>query len=108
MKKKPYTANIKGIEWRFHLQTQRAYVRDHGKDSDAITYPYDKDVYFNSSRLTPHVIRHELMHVYVASSGTSSANLTAEQMEELCSEIYEQHGPEMDMLVDKLLEHFLR
>jgi hypothetical protein len=29
-------------------------------------------------------------------------------MEEICAEIYESFGPEMDLLVDKILEHFLK
>jgi hypothetical protein len=108
MKKKPYKANVKGIDWDFHLQTNTAYVRAHGKDSGAITYPGDRDVYFNQSHLSPGVVRHEILHVYVSSSGTHSANLTADNMEELCCELYETHGPDMDLLVDKILEHFLR
>ena len=108
MKKKPYKANIKGIDWEFHLQTVRAYVRDHGKDSGAITYLGDKDVYFSDSQLSPGTIRHELLHVYVASSGTNSSDLDASQMEELCAEILELHGPEIMLLTDKILEHFLK
>lgn len=108
MKRKPFKANIKGIDWEFHLQTSRSYVRDHGKDSGAITYLGDKDVYFNQDQLTPGVVRHEMLHVFVASSGINSASLTTDQMEELCCELYENHGPEMDLLVDKILESFLK
>lgn len=108
MKRKPYTSLVKGISWDFHLQSSTAYRRAHGKDSGAISYLGDKDVYFDSSQLSPGVVRHEVLHVFVASSGTNSASLDASQMEELCAEIYETHGPEMDLLVDKILEHFLR
>lgn len=103
-----FTYSIKGIEWAFFVQPQRTYEKNHGKDSDAVTYPHDKEVYFNKARFLPGAVRHELMHVYVASSGTNSADLTADQVEELCAEIYEQHGPEMDMLADKLIDFFLR
>lgn len=108
MKRKPYTASIKGITWDFHLQSSAAYRRAHGKDSGAISYLGDKDVYFDSSQLSPGVVRHEVFHVYVASSGINSAGLTADQMEEVAAETYESFGPEMDLLVDKILEHFLR
>lgn len=108
MKRKPYTGTVKGIKWDFHLCVPRTYVRDHGKDSDAVTYPHDKEVYFNSAQLTPGVVRHEIMHVYVASSGTNSASLSADQMEELAAEIFETHGPEMNLLVDNVLDHFLK
>lgn len=102
------TLSIKGVDWKFYAQTDASYRRSHGKDSDAVTYPHDRDCYFNKSRLLPGTVRHELMHVFVASSGTNSANLTVEQMEELAAEIFEQHGPEMNVLVDKLLDFFLR
>lgn len=108
MKRKPFTANVKGISWDFHLQSAAAYRRSHGKDSGAISYLGDKDVYFDSSQLSPGVVRHEMLHVFIASSGINSASLDTSQMEELCCETYETHGPEMDLLVDKILEHFLR
>ena len=99
---------IKGLEWKFYIQTDITYRKNHGKDSDAVTYTHDREVYFNKSRLLPGVIRHELIHVMVASSGVNSANLDVEQMEELCAEIYESHGPEMSAIVDKLLDFFMR
>jgi hypothetical protein len=107
-KKKKFTYRIKDVEWHFFCLPQSSYARSHGKDSDAITYPHDKEVYFNRARFLPGAIRHEIFHVYVASSGINSANLTVDQMEELGAEIYEQHGPEMDVLVDKLLDFFMR
>jgi hypothetical protein len=108
MKKKPYKATIKGMDWEFHLQTNSSYVRKHGNDSGAIAYPEDRDVFFNANYLSGGKIRHELMHVYVASSGINSASLTKDQMEELCAEIVELHGPELMYLTDKILEHFLK
>ena len=108
MKRKPYTATVKGITWEFHLQSNATYIRHNGKDSGAITYLGDKQVWFNQSQLSPGVIRHEVFHVYIASSGVSSATLSADNMEEIAAEIYECHGPEMDLLVDRILEHFLR
>lgn len=107
-KKKKYTATIKGVSWDFFCQPQLTYTRSHGKDSDAITYPHDKEVYFNKARFLPGAVRHEVFHVYVASSGINSANLTVDQMEEVGAELYEHHGPEMDVLVDKLLDFFMR
>jgi hypothetical protein len=108
MKRKPYVDKVKGINWEFHLQSNAAYVRNHGKDSGAITYLGDKQVWFNQVQLSPGTVRHEVFHVYIASSGVSSATLTADNMEEIAAEIYESFGPEMDLLVDRILEHFLR
>lgn len=107
-KKKPYKATVKGVDWEFHLQSAASYKRDHGSDSGAITYLGDKDVYINQSQLSPGTIRHEVLHVYAASSGTRSSDLTGDQVEELCAELYEFHGPDMDVLVDRILGHFLK
>lgn len=107
-KKKKYTANIKGVNWDFYCIPQSSYIRAHGKDSDAVTYPHDKECYFNKARFLPGAVRHEIFHIYVASSGINSANLTVDQMEELGAELYEQHGPSMDVLVDNILDFFMR
>jgi hypothetical protein len=107
-KKKPFIASIKGITWEFHLQSNASYVRYNGKDSGAITYLGDKDVYFNQSQLTPGIVRHEVFHVFISSSGINSTTLSACNMEEICCEIYESFGPEMDLVVDRILEHFLK
>lgn len=107
-KKKSLKKKIKDVQWEFFVQTASAYKRDHGKDSDAITYPHDRECYFNKPRFLPSCVRHELIHVYVASSGINSANLTADQVEELIAEIYEQHAKEMAILEDEILDFFMR
>ena len=107
-RKNHYERKIKDLNWKFYMQTDRTYVREHGADSDAVSYPHDKEVYFCKSRFLPSVIRHELIHIYVASSSINSANLTADQMEESIAEIYEQHGPEMQIIEDEILDFFMR
>ena len=107
-KKLKYSCKIKGLDWSFQCQSQLSYTREHGKDSDAITYTHEKEVYFNKAKLLPSTVRHELLHCYVASSGINSASLTADQMEEICAEIFEHHAMDMNTIVDKILEHFLR
>jgi hypothetical protein len=108
MANKAFKHSVKGIEWEFFSQTSNAYVRMHGKDSAGITYPGDREVYFNKKYFTPDYVRHEIMHVFVASTSTSSMLKNADDAEELCAQVYGEHGPEMDLLVDKLLEFFLR
>jgi hypothetical protein len=108
MKRKPYTANIKGYNWNFYAESGATYARKHGNDSNAIAYFKDREVFFNLPSVNPINVRHEIMHCYVSSSSTNSSYLTRDQMEELCAEMYGEHGPEMDLLVDKLLEHFLK
>lgn len=107
-KKAPYKSKIKGHEWSFHGQTNAAYVRKHGSDSSAITYTKDREIYFNLSCMAPDYVRHELLHAYIASSSTNSSNLDADQVEELCCEIFGEFGPEIDLLADKILNYYLR
>lgn len=107
-KKKSFKKKIKDVNWTFYIQTTRQYIKDHGDDSDAITYPHDKECYFNKARFLPSAIRHEMIHIYVASSSVSSSNQDAEQREETIAEIYEQHGPEMQVLEDEILDFFMR
>src|SRR3954463_3468929 len=101
--KPPLKDKIKGHDWTFFGQSNAAYTRKHGSDSHAITYPNDREVYFNLSSIAPDYVRHEVFHAYVASSGTNSAYLTADQVEELSAEIYGEFGPSMDLLVDRIL-----
>ena len=109
MKKLPaLKENIKGYEWTFYAQSNSAYIRKHGSDSHAITYPVERDVYFNISTLAPSYVRHEVFHAYVASCSFSSSHLDKDQMEELCAELYGDHGSDMDLLVDKILNYYLR
>lgn len=107
-RKKHFTAQIKGMEWKFYSQSLTAYEKAHGKDSDAVTYTHDMEVFFSKPRLLPGIVRHELFHVYIASSGINSAGLNTEQMEELCAELFEVHGLEMILLADKIIDFFMR
>lgn len=107
-KKHGYKANIKGIEWHFYLQSSAAYIRQHGKDSEAITYTHEREVYFDKSLLNPVGVRHELLHVFVSSSNTSSSGLKPDQVEELCAEIFAEHGIAMIELADNIINFFLK
>lgn len=107
-KKTPIKQIIKGHEWAFYAETNGTYTRKHGSDSHAITYTHDREIYFNISSLAPDYVRHEVFHAYVASSSTNSSNLDKDQMEELCAELYGEHGPEMELLVNKIINYYLR
>jgi hypothetical protein len=107
-KKPPLKEKIKGYEWTFYAQLNATYIRKHGSDSHAITYTTEKEVFFNLNTLAPSYVRHEVFHAYVASCSTNSSNLDKDQMEELCAEIYGDHGPEIDVLVDKIINYYLR
>jgi hypothetical protein len=107
-KSKSLKIKIKGIEWQIFAQTPAAYKRKHGSDSHAITYTKDREIYFNKETLAPDYVRHELLHAYVASSSTNSSSLTTDQMEELCAEMVGEHGIEMMLFADQILNFYLR
>jgi hypothetical protein len=107
MSRKYFSKNVKGHDWKFYGQRSSSYVRMHGKDSAGISYPGDKEVYFNLGHLSPENVRHEVMHVYVDSTSTHSMLKDADDAEELCAQLYGEHGPEMDLLVDQLLEFLM-
>jgi hypothetical protein len=48
------------------------------------------------------------MHAYVMCCSINSSSLTADQMEEVCAEIFGEHGAEMYLMVDQILNFFLR
>lgn len=108
MSKRNITVEALGLNWTVYLQSSDAYKKKHGSDSDAITYPADLEVFFNKSSFTPDVVRHEVLHMFVASSNSGSSGLSADQMEELCAELYGQHGPKMDLVTDQIISFFSR
>jgi hypothetical protein len=105
---KVFNAKIKGHDWKFYAQSSSTYNRKHGTDSHAITYTKDREIYFKISELSPDYVRHEVFHAYIASCSTNSSQLTKDQMEELCAELFGEHGAEMNLLVDQILNFFLR
>lgn len=107
-KKKSLKISIKGIDWTIFGQSNASYVREHGNDSAAITYPAHREIYFNFSYVTPGYVKHELMHAYVSSSGTNSSKLAADQVEELCAEIIEEHYYEIGDISNKILSFLLK
>jgi hypothetical protein len=103
----PIRLSIKGLEWGFHLQNDRAYKKTHGDDSAGIIYPDDKEVYFNKSHLSLNYVIHELLHVYYASCLTNSSNLEPDQVEDNCAEILGEHYFEIGMNAQKIIDYFL-
>lgn len=95
-KKRSITIDIKGVPYEFILQSPQTYRRNHGSDSDAITYTKEKKVYFRRDEFTFRVVLHETCHAYYAESHTASSDLTPDQVEEvfceLLSEMYFQIG----------------
>jgi hypothetical protein len=107
-KNKSLKITMKGIEWTVYAHSTASYKRRHGSDSHAITYTKDREIFFNKDTLAPDYVRHELLHAFVASSSTNSSSLDVDQMEELCAEIIGEHGVELMLYADQILNFFLR
>ena len=107
-KKNSFKLKIKGIDWTVYLQSDSAYSRSHGTDSSAIMSPEDNEIFFKKSKIRPYLVRHELFHAYISSCNTNSSNLTPDQIEELCVEVYGDHGPEMALQCDQILNFLLK
>ena len=90
-KLKHFSLNIKGIAWKVVIQTPGAYKRMHGSDSSAIMYPDDRELYFKKDHLKFGTVCHELLHCYIASAGTTSADMRNDQVEEHICELLEDH-----------------
>jgi hypothetical protein len=103
-----FRLTIMGLDWEVYLQSDSAYKKMHGNDSSGVTYPHDREMYFNKSFYTPEIIRHELFHAYHASSPNGSSNLTADQIEDQGCEIFEKYGPLMLHQSDQILSFFSR
>lgn len=62
----------------------------------------NKEIHFKSTKLKD--IKHELFHLYVDYTMTSSAQLEGWQVEELCCEIYSNKGDEIGELAKEVFE----
>lgn len=105
---KELTYNIKGKNWKFIFLTTKTYEKKHGDDSDGIADVTTRTVTFDKEVVTTGIVRHELMHVWVESSNTGSSDLKPDQVEEMCAVIFQEHGLEMCMLADQIVEDYKR
>lgn len=85
------TLMIKGISWKIYVHSAASYKRKHGSDSSAITYPEDYEIHFKKDHVKFGTVLHELGHALVQSSGTTSADMKKDQMEEHIWELMEEH-----------------
>ena len=65
-------------------------------DGQAQVFFDKKEVYIKRRDLTLRVVKHELFHVYFAYCYTDSANLDANQVEEICASLFEDKSELME------------
>jgi len=107
--KKPSSIKIqvKGAEWTVNYLSKIKYHKKHGFDSQAITLPDVKVIDLSHEFMSTINIQHELLHAFVCESNTESANLDANQMEELCASIVGEYAVEIVRLTYYILNSFL-
>lgn len=72
------------------------------EDSKAEIDLESKEIHFKSTKLKD--IKHELFHLYVDYTMTSSAQLEGWQVEEVCCEVYSNKGDEIGQLAKEVFE----
>lgn len=109
VKKKYLTVKPKDVEWKVFVQTHSSYIRHHGNDSKAITYPDDKEMYFDRSQIRLSIIRHEAFHAFISSTDTEhNADMTASDQEELDCTVYGNNAWAIQKIVEEIVDFVLR
>lgn len=95
---------ILGQKWKVFLFDEDRYIRRLGDDSSGLTNTTTKEIYFNQEELHRDVVIHELTHALKAETCTESANLTADQVEEMFCDLVAKHGDYIIRLGRKLFK----
>jgi hypothetical protein len=94
-----------GIPWTVKFYRERAYVKEYGNDSAAITESQFKRIGINLDVVLPSEVRHEIFHAYLAECNIESANLTAEQVEEVAASVVGDYALDIIKIADYILTH---
>ena len=100
---------IKGVKWKIYVQTHAAYIRKHGKDSKALIYPDDHEMYFDKSELRTNVVRHEVFHAFMNSNDTeNSSKMTADDMEEMACTVHGNNVHSLEKVTDNIIDFIFK
>jgi hypothetical protein len=101
--------SIKGVKWKIFVQTHAVYIRKHGKDSKAVVYPDDKEMYFDKSELRTAIIRHEVFHAFMCSTDTeNSSKMDSDDVEELACTVYGNNAHSLEKVTDSIVDFILK
>lgn len=81
-----------GKTWTAYFCSTRYINKKYGKDTLAVSECDDKQIYFRAKALSYETAVHELFHSFLWESGARSMKLEADQMEELCAELFSKHA----------------
>ena len=103
--------NVKGRDWTCILMTDKRFDKVHNSSGEsaavAMTMTTTYECHFRKSDWDLVAIRHELLHVLYNMGLSSSAELTPEQVQEVCAEIVAHHTPDIVLWTDRICERFL-
>jgi hypothetical protein len=102
MAKNRFKIPIRGHDWEIVLMTQEEFAKKFDDNTAALAAPKELTLYFNTEELDLDTIIHELVHAYYSHSGTNSASLHIDQIEEVFCELFGVYGEEIIRVSRKL------
>lgn len=103
------TTKIRGLDWKVYVQTPSAYSRKHGNDSKAVTYPDDREMWFDRSHARLAIIKHEVAHAFFWSTDTEhNSEMSAEDLEDLFCTVYGNNSNEMARVTEEITDFILK
>jgi hypothetical protein len=105
--KRSFVVLIKGHEWTVTLQSHSAYKRMHD-ESEAITYPMEREMFFDKSKVSLSLIRHEIFHSLLASLDLEYTPMDAEAQEELDCTVYANNKNQLNEIEEKIVNFVLK
>jgi hypothetical protein len=90
------TLTILGTRWKYAMLSQDAFARAHGVDTRGICLSQPRQMLFPEGGVTLGNVRHELLHAYLFSLPTASADLSLDQFEEVVADLLGDHWETMD------------
>lgn len=98
--------NIKGLDWKFKLYSNKEYIRLNGKSSQGFTMKAEREAHFNINYVETPLVLHELIHVYMSSCCIDSAEIDAYEREEIFADVIAHHINDIQYDCQSIIEHF--
>lgn len=101
---KRFNFRVRGLKWQAHIMLPEEFVKVEGvlEDTEALADEEKRTIFFKTTCLNRVVIRHEIVHAFIASMHLTSANLSGIQMEEVFAEFLSRNVEEYIKVCDML------
>jgi hypothetical protein len=97
---------VLGHPWIAYYLPARDFRKKYGTDYVAMAECEDREFYVLTKGLKADTIVHELVHAYVNELCLDSANLSGDQMEEACCELFAKYGRKIFAQGDEILAKY--